>query len=47
MFFGTSGDIDYLYRLSDRHRFSREVVASRDLKRDDTTVTYFAWRLTP
>ncbi|MPZ85479.1 MAG: methyltransferase [Actinophytocola sp.] len=46
MFFGTSGDLDYLYRTAADNGFTREPVASRDLTRGDTTVSYFAFRLT-
>ncbi len=45
MFFGTSGDLDHLYRTAEENGFTREVVASRDLVREDLTVTYHAFRL--
>jgi release factor glutamine methyltransferase len=46
MFFGTSGDLDYLYRLAEATGFDRETVASQDLTRGDDTVTYVTFRLT-
>lgn len=46
MFFGTSGDLAYLYRTAEDNGFAREPVATRDLTRDDTTVTYHAFRRT-
>ena len=46
MFFGTSGDLDYLYRTAEANGFARETVWTRDLTRDDRTVTYVAFRLT-
>jgi release factor glutamine methyltransferase len=46
MFFGSSGDIDYFQRLSDEAGFHREVLRTRDFKRDGQTVTYYVFRLT-
>jgi release factor glutamine methyltransferase len=46
MFFGTSGDLDYLYRTAGENGFARETVWTRDLTRDGQTVTYVAFRLT-
>jgi release factor glutamine methyltransferase len=46
MFFGTSGDLDHLYRTASANGFARETVSSRDLTRDDQTVTYVSFRLT-
>jgi release factor glutamine methyltransferase len=45
MFFGTSGDLDYLYRTAQANGFTRETVASQDLVREDQMVSYFAFRL--
>ena len=45
--FATSGDIDYLYALIDAAGLQKEVLASEDLGREDLTVTYFVFRLTP
>lgn len=45
MFFGTSGDIDYLYRLIDENGFTREAVASRELVRGEMTVWYHTLKL--
>jgi release factor glutamine methyltransferase len=45
LFFGTSGDIDYLYDLVARAGFRRETLASRDLTRDGVTVSYHTFRL--
>jgi len=46
MFFGTSGDLDHLYRRIDENGFAREIVASRDLVRQEMTVTYHTLRIT-
>jgi release factor glutamine methyltransferase len=46
MFFGTSGDLDYLYGLADANGFSRETVASQELTRGADRVTYVTFRLT-
>jgi release factor glutamine methyltransferase len=46
MFFGTSGDLDYLYGLIDGNGFAREIVASRELVRPSMTVWYHTLRLT-
>lgn len=45
LFFGTTGDIDYLYRLVEECGFTRTVLDSRQFVRDDVTVCYFAFRL--
>ncbi len=45
MFFGTSGDLDYLHRVADEAGFVREVLSSRDLVKPELTVTYHALRL--
>jgi len=47
MFFGTSGDLDYLYRLADENGFHRTIVASRELVRPELTVWYHTLRLEP
>jgi release factor glutamine methyltransferase len=46
LFFGSSGDIEYLKLLSDRAGLHRTVLRTRDLVRDDLTVTYYTFRLT-
>jgi hypothetical protein len=46
MFFGTSGDLGYLYGLADANGFDRETVASQDLTKDGDTVSYVTFRLT-
>jgi release factor glutamine methyltransferase len=45
MFFGTSGDLDHLYRVADDNGFRREVLSSHDLVRETGTVSYHAFRL--
>jgi release factor glutamine methyltransferase len=45
LFFGTSGDIEYVRRLS--ARFDTEVVATERLTRDGWDVDYFTFRLRP
>jgi release factor glutamine methyltransferase len=45
MFFGTSGDLDYLYRLIDENGFSRTIVASRELVKPEMTVWYHTLKL--
>jgi release factor glutamine methyltransferase len=45
MFFGTSGDLDHLYRVADENGFHRETLATEDLTRQDTTVSYVVFRL--
>jgi release factor glutamine methyltransferase len=46
LFFGSSGDVDYLARLIEREGFLRETVAARVLAKDNLTVTYPTQRLT-
>ncbi len=46
VFFGTSGDIEYLSHLIDHAGLKSETVASRDLDKDGITVTYSTVRLT-
>jgi release factor glutamine methyltransferase len=45
MFFGTSGDLDYLYRLIDENGFTRTIVASRELVKPEMTVWYYSLKL--
>lgn len=47
LFFGTSGDIEYLYSLLDQSHLERKAIASRDLNRDEVTVTYYVFWLVP
>ncbi len=46
MFFGTSGDMDYLCALLDGAGLERAVVAERDLEKDGVSVTYRTLRVT-
>jgi release factor glutamine methyltransferase len=46
MLFGTSGDLDYLYRTAAANGYNRETVSTRELTRDDQTVTCVSFRLT-
>lgn len=46
LFFGTSGDIDYLHHLIDRAGFDRQAVASQVLDKEGVTVEYVTYRLT-
>lgn len=46
LFFGTTGDIDYLHQLLDDAGLERVEVAGRDLHRGDTTVRYVTYRVT-
>jgi release factor glutamine methyltransferase len=45
LFFGTSGDMDYLHHLIDESPLVAETVASRDLDKDGLVVTYCTLRL--
>ena len=45
LFFGTSGDIDYLTSRIEREGFAHETVATRSLLKDGLTVTYSTQRL--
>jgi release factor glutamine methyltransferase len=45
IFFGTSGDLDYLTRLAEEAGFAKEVVAHDSLERDGWTVDYFTFRM--
>jgi release factor glutamine methyltransferase len=46
LFFGTSGDIEYLRQLVQRSGLASEIVAQRDRVRDGVAVTYSTFRLT-
>lgn len=46
MFFGTSGDLGYLYRTAEANGYLRETVSTRELTRGDRTVGYVSFRLT-
>jgi release factor glutamine methyltransferase len=45
--FGTSGDLCYLRTLAADAGFTTEIVAQRDLVKDDWHVRYFTFRMTP
>lgn len=44
--FGSSGDIDYLYKLMDEGGFKYDVIAHRDLQTEDTKLDYFTFLVT-
>lgn len=46
LFFGTSGDIDYLYKLITEAGFKKEVVHHSEYEKDGMGVEYFTFRLT-
>lgn len=46
IFFGSSGDLDYLQHLIDQEGFQRQVLAQHRLDRDGWQVDYFTFRLT-
>jgi release factor glutamine methyltransferase len=46
IFFGTSGDLEYLRQLFDRYGFTAEVLGRRSLVRDNLQVDYFTFRVT-
>jgi release factor glutamine methyltransferase len=46
IFFGTSGDLEYMKRLIDEQGFTREVVAHHEMKGDGFSVDYYTFRLT-
>ena len=46
LFFGTSGDMTYLRHLIHRSGLADDIIASRDLTKEDLTVTYCTFRLT-
>ena len=47
LFFGSSGDLDYLDELLGANGFSTEIVADRTLERDGFSVAYRTMRVTP
>ncbi len=47
LFFGSSGDIDYLKNLVAKGGFHRETIGSRALTKDDFAATYWTFRLSP
>ncbi|HUY24420.1 MAG TPA: methyltransferase [Candidatus Saccharimonadales bacterium] len=47
IFFGTSGDLDYLRELFDRHGFTAEVLRQGSIVRDQIRVDYFTFLVTP
>jgi release factor glutamine methyltransferase len=47
IFFGTSGDLGYLTRLAVEERFRSEIVARRELVKDDWRVEYLTYRMVP
>ncbi|MEU3270046.1 methyltransferase [Saccharomonospora sp. NPDC006951] len=47
IFFGTSGDIGYLRALADEHGFTVETVATATATRDEVTVGYHTFLMTP
>ena len=44
--FGTSGDLDYLLAVIDRHGFDKEVVSELELVREGWSVNYYVFLLT-
>jgi release factor glutamine methyltransferase len=46
LFFGTSGDVDYLQRLAAEEGFTSETVARHEVSGDGWRVEYFTFRLT-
>jgi release factor glutamine methyltransferase len=46
LFFGTSGDIDYLKQLIDKAGFKKEIVNHTEHEKDGMQVEYFTFRLT-
>jgi release factor glutamine methyltransferase len=46
LFFGSSGDLAYVFGLIDRSGMASEVVAERQLERDERTIRYYVYRLT-
>ena len=44
--FGTSGDLDYLLTLVNRHAFDSQTIAEHTVLRDDWAVHYYVFRLT-
>jgi release factor glutamine methyltransferase len=45
IFFGTSGDLEYLHRLADEHGFDRQTVAHEGLVKDGWQVDYYTYRM--
>lgn len=45
MFFGTTGDIDYVHELAAQHRFAVESIDSSVLTKGESVETYWAFRL--
>ncbi len=43
--FGSSGDLNYLYQLIEKHRFERKIIAQRSLEKEGIKVDYFTFRL--
>jgi len=46
LFFGTSGDINYVRRLMARTGLSRRILASQQISKDEWRFKYFAYKLT-
>ena len=46
LFFGTSGDLEFLKNLIGKSGFRSEVVAQRGLRKEGLDVQYFTFRLT-
>ena len=44
--FATSGDIDYLYSLVEQAGFSKQVLATDEVRTEELTVAYYVFRLT-
>jgi release factor glutamine methyltransferase len=47
IFFGTSGDIDYLRSLADGNGFRTEIVGENSAERDEVVTRYYTFRMTP
>lgn len=45
IFFGTSGDLDYLQQLAAEESFTSEVLAQQDLEKDGWRVAYYTFRM--
>ncbi len=45
LFFGTSGDIDYLHQLIEKSGFSKKTVNHSEHEKDEMKVEYFTYRL--
>jgi release factor glutamine methyltransferase len=46
IFFGTSGDLDYLHRLADEAGFDSEILATDGFLREGFRVDYYTYRMT-